>query len=123
MKATLSVIIQDDDKLIFDIKQSYFNNQSIYLNENLENQVLSQKTEYQKFLDRDDRNAIRFEREMRKRYLKDTKKEQLSVNSPGFEEYVRKETILYDSNFVLGFNRKATFLPSNSQKRISDDQS
>jgi hypothetical protein len=46
---------------------------------------------------------------MRKKYLKETKKMNLIVNSPGYEEYARKETILYDSHFE-GFNRKFTIL-------------
>lgn len=119
MKATLSVIIKDDDKLIFDIKQRYFNNQSIYINDFQEHQWLSQKTEYQKFLDRDDRNALRFEREMRKKYLQKMQKRSMSINSPGFEEYIRKETVLYDSHFVEGFNRKVTLL-GLPKARISD---
>jgi hypothetical protein len=55
---------------------------------------------------------------MRKKYLKETKKMNLIVNSPGYEEYARKETILYDSHFE-GFNRKFTIL-NLPQHRISD---
>ena len=69
MKATLSEIIGDDSELIFNIKQSYFNSQSIYLNEFQEQEYIDSKTEFQKFMEFDDRNALRHEREMRKIYL------------------------------------------------------
>ena len=46
-----------------------------------------------RFMERDDRNAIRYERELRKKYLKSLGKNKdghTQSNSPGFEKFKRK---------------------------------
>ena len=75
MKATLSVIIKDEDQyLIDDIKHTYYSNQSIFTKGYQEDNWLECRTEFQKFMDRDDRNALRFEREMRVKFKKQTRR-------------------------------------------------
>ena len=75
MKATLSVLINDEDEfLIHEIKHTYYGNQSIYTKDYQEKDWIENKNEFQKFMDRDDRNALRFEREMRAKYKKKTRR-------------------------------------------------
>ena len=57
-----------------------------------------------KFMERDDRNALRYERELRKKYLKQfNKKTTTTSQSPGFEKF-KRQSVMQSSTFFAGFN-------------------
>ena len=59
IKATLTVIIGDNDKLLTSIQNQYLNNTCILLEEKDDEVKNVNKSEYQKFLDRDEREYLK----------------------------------------------------------------
>ena len=61
-----------------------------------------------KFMERDDRNALRFERELRQKYLEKYKKDDSITdyqNSPGFEQFKRSSSIM-NPEMLFGFRKE-----------------
>jgi len=74
-----------------------------------------------KFMERDDRNALRSERELRKKYLKQfAKKTKTTTNSlsPGFEKFKRESVMASQS--LLGFQNDRR--PAKSMSSAKDNK-
>ena len=76
-----------------------------------------------KFMERDDRNALRSERELRKKYLKqfakkNEKKTTTNSLSPGFEKFKRESVMA--SHALLGFHNDRK--PAKSMSSAKDNK-
>jgi len=63
LKASLSVLIKDEDiTTLNDIKNVYLMNASIFMDEDEKREHEESKNEFTRFIERDDRDALRYEK-------------------------------------------------------------